>query len=85
MTALVTPTGGTVLDPFAGTGTTGEAAFYEGFSAVLVEREGEYIADIKARMALCLSGPEERKRAIARRKGDAPNAGPLFTNKRAIP
>jgi DNA modification methylase len=36
---LVTPKGGTVLDPFAGTGTTGEAAFREGFNAVLIERE----------------------------------------------
>jgi site-specific DNA-methyltransferase (adenine-specific) len=38
---LVTPKGGTVLDPFAGTGTTGEAAFWEGFNAILVEREPE--------------------------------------------
>lgn len=75
---LVTPKGGTVLDPFAGTGTTAEAAFYEGFKAILVEREDEYVADIKARMALCLAGPEERKRSIAKRKGEVPDAGPLF-------
>jgi DNA modification methylase len=49
---LVTPKGGTVLDPFAGTGTTGEAAFREGFNAVLIEREAEYQADIRRRMAL---------------------------------
>lgn len=36
---LVTPPGGTVLDPFAGTGTTGEAALIEGVNAVLIERE----------------------------------------------
>ena len=48
---LITPPGGTVLDPFAGSGTTGEAALLEGFSAVLVEREAEYVADIKARLA----------------------------------
>ena len=36
---LVTPLGGTVLDPFAGTGTTGAAAFLEGFDAILIERE----------------------------------------------
>jgi len=48
---LVTPPGGTVLDPFAGTGTTGAAAIREGFHAVLVEREAEYVADIKARLA----------------------------------
>lgn len=47
---LVTPPGGTVLDCFAGSGTTGEAAMLEGFSAVLVEREDEYIADINRRI-----------------------------------
>lgn len=47
---LVTPPGGTVLDPFAGTGTTGEAALMEGFSCVLIEREAEYVADIEKRL-----------------------------------
>jgi len=48
---LVTPPGGTVLDPFAGSGTTGAAALDEGFRAVLVEREAEYVRDIKIRLA----------------------------------
>lgn len=65
---LVTPPGGTVLDPFAGTGTTGEAAFYEGFRAVLIEREGEYRADIARRMTLAMSGPDERRREIVKAK-----------------
>jgi site-specific DNA-methyltransferase (adenine-specific) len=47
---LVTPPGGTVLDCFAGSGTTGEAAYLEGFRAVLIEREAEYIADIHTRL-----------------------------------
>ncbi len=77
---LVTPPGGTVLDPFAGTGTTGEAAFREGFNAVLIEREEEYQADIRRRMALCMAGPEERKReSIKAKLGDVPfEAGSLF-------
>lgn len=62
---LVTPPGGTVLDPFAGTGTTGEAAIREGCYALLMEREDEYRADIARRMALISAGPEERKRVIA--------------------
>ena len=33
---LVTPPGGTILDPFAGSGTTGEAAWREGFNCVLI-------------------------------------------------
>jgi site-specific DNA-methyltransferase (adenine-specific) len=77
---LVTPKGGTVLDPFAGTGTTGEAAFREGFKAVLIEREEEYQADIRRRMALVMAGPEERKReSIKAKVGDLPfEAGSLF-------
>ena len=47
---LITPPGGTVLDPFAGSGTTGMACIREGFDAVLIEREAEYVADIKARL-----------------------------------
>ena len=57
---LVTPRGGLVLDPFAGTGTTGEAAWREGMRAALIERESEYCPDIERRMALCLAGPDER-------------------------
>ena len=48
---MVTPTGGTVLDPFAGSGTTGMACMAEGFNAVLIEREEEYVADIRRRIA----------------------------------
>ncbi|MEI9804070.1 MAG: site-specific DNA-methyltransferase [Pseudolabrys sp.] len=65
---LVTPRGGLILDPFAGTGTTGEAAWREGFRAILIEREEEYQADIARRMALCLAGPEERRRESIKAK-----------------
>lgn len=47
---LVTPPGGILLDPFAGTGTTGQAAREEGFSYVLIEREPDYIKLIGARL-----------------------------------
>lgn len=49
---LVTPPGGTVLDPFAGSGTAGVAAMREGFNAVLIEREDEYVRDIRRRIAM---------------------------------
>jgi site-specific DNA-methyltransferase (adenine-specific) len=77
---LVTPRGGLVLDPFAGTGTTGEAAWREGMRAVLIEREAEYVADIERRMALALSGPDERARQSMKEKlKDKPaDHGPLF-------
>jgi site-specific DNA-methyltransferase (adenine-specific) len=48
---LVTPPGGTVLDCFAGSGTTGMACLREGFNVTLIEREAEYVADIKRRIA----------------------------------
>lgn len=47
---LITPPGGTILDPFAGSGTTGEAALDEGFSVTLIEREAEYCQDIRKRI-----------------------------------
>lgn len=48
---LVTPPGGVILDPFAGSGTTGAAALAEGFKVVLCEREDEYVQDIRRRLA----------------------------------
>jgi site-specific DNA-methyltransferase (adenine-specific) len=65
---LVTPKGGTVLDPFAGTGTTGESAWREGCRAVLIERETEYQEDIVRRMGLCLAGPDERRSACVKQE-----------------
>lgn len=49
---LVTPPGGTVLDPFAGSGTTGLAASQEGFRSVLIELEEEYVGLIRQRCGL---------------------------------
>lgn len=76
---LVTPPGGTVLDPFAGSGTTGEAAFREGMRAVLIEREESYREIITRRMALAQSGPDGRRHAILVAKGRVDyDPGPLF-------
>lgn len=40
---LVTPPNGTVLDPFAGSGSTGVAAVKLGFQFIGIERESEYV------------------------------------------
>lgn len=48
---LLTPAGGTVLDPFAGSGTTLEAAAREGFDVVTVERDERYLPLIAERAA----------------------------------
>jgi site-specific DNA-methyltransferase (adenine-specific) len=47
---LVTPPGGTVLDPFLGSGTTALAAEAESFDWIGIEREAEYIAIAGARL-----------------------------------
>jgi DNA modification methylase len=48
---LVTPPGGTVLEPFAGSGTTVEACVLEGFHCIAIEREADYLPLIEARLA----------------------------------
>lgn len=47
---LVTAKGGTVLEPFAGSGTTLEAAVLEGFRAIGIEREADYIPLVEQRL-----------------------------------
>lgn len=48
---LVTPPGGTVLDPFMGSGSTGRGAVLEGFSFIGIEMEAEYYDIADARIA----------------------------------
>lgn len=47
---LITPPGGTILDPFAGSGSTGKAAIIEDFKFIGIEREAEYIEIARARL-----------------------------------
>ena len=47
---MVTPKGGTVLDPFMGSGSTGKASVREGFNFVGIEREDEYMEIAKTRI-----------------------------------
>lgn len=46
---LITPPSGLILDPFAGSGSTGKAAMLEGFSFVGIEMQEEYAAIARAR------------------------------------
>ena len=50
ITALVCPDGGTVLDPFAGSGSTLEAAVTGGFTAIGIEQHEPYIPLIQQRV-----------------------------------
>lgn len=46
---LVTPPGGTILDPWMGSGSTGKAAKLEGFDFIGMEREADYFRIAQAR------------------------------------
>jgi hypothetical protein len=48
---LICPPNGTILDPFAGSGSTGIAAILEGFDFIGVEQDAEYLAIARARIA----------------------------------
>ncbi len=48
---LVTPSGGAVLDPFAGSGSTGKAAILEGFNFIGFELDPEYAETATLRLA----------------------------------
>lgn len=47
---LVTPSGGLVLDPFAGSGTTAEACIHEHMRCITIERDEQYLPLIVARL-----------------------------------
>ena len=60
---LITPKGGTTLDPFMGSGSTGKAAIRGGFDFVGIEREEEYMEIAEARIQYEIDNPysEETK------------------------
>jgi site-specific DNA-methyltransferase (adenine-specific) len=75
---LVTPPGGVVLDPFAGSGTTGIAALREGFCAILVERDVRHHADIQLRLEHAAGRGAHSANLKTRNKKARPIEGGLF-------
>ena len=57
---LACPPGGVILDPFAGSGSTGKAAIHEGFSFVGIERDPESFATAQRRIAAAQRDAAER-------------------------
>jgi site-specific DNA-methyltransferase (adenine-specific) len=84
---LVTPPGGIVLDPFAGSGSTGKAAALEGFRFVGIEIDPEYLTIAAARIRAAVpplfagslknkgSSVSHRSPPVARRTKDGGLAG----------
>jgi site-specific DNA-methyltransferase (adenine-specific) len=54
---LVTPKGGTTLDPFMGSCSTGKAAVRGGFDFVGIEREKDYFQIAEARIQYEIENP----------------------------
>jgi site-specific DNA-methyltransferase (adenine-specific) len=57
---LVTPPGGTVLDPFTGSGSTGKAALLDGFEFIGAELTEEYLPIIEGRLKWAVENREEK-------------------------
>lgn len=72
---LVCPPGGLFLDPFAGSGTAGVAALAEGRRAILIEREDQYVADIRERLAFYEGEGRHSLASKARNREDKPLGG----------
>lgn len=75
---LITPPGGLVVDPFAGSGTTGIACVLEGFEFVGFDRDAEYVALAEARIRWWAEHPEgTATRAILTAAAARPGADQL--------
>ena len=51
---LVTPPGGVILEPFAGSGATIEAALMEGFRVVAIEKDASFLPLIQSRLDILM-------------------------------
>jgi len=59
---LVTPNGGTTLDPFMGSGSTGKAAVRGGFDFIGIEREKEYFQIAETRIDYEIGNPYKEEK-----------------------
>jgi len=59
---LITPPGGTVLDPFMGSGSTGKGAILEGFDFIGIEQDAEYFKIAEARINFVLNKTDDQLR-----------------------
>lgn len=85
---LVTPPGGTVLDPFGGSGTTGCAAAIENFDAILIEQDSQYASIAQARIdhwkRVGDQVPPQRKKKVDRDTHDHLTVGSLESERKVV-
>ena len=62
---MITPNGGTVLDPFTGSGSTGRGAVLEGFNFIGIEMNSEYIDIARARIGASETVVAEQEKKLA--------------------
>jgi DNA modification methylase len=78
---MITPPGGHILEPFAGSGTTGIAAMAEGFDCTMIELMADHVIDIERKLAFLRGDGAmsfiEHDRRRDERAADV-NHGPLF-------
>lgn len=75
-----TPTGGVVLDPFAGSATTGVACMLEGRQCILIEQDSGYCEIGAARLRACREGAFEKSQKKSVKKS---NPAPMAVGSRA--
>lgn len=68
---LACPAGGLVFDPFAGSGSTGVATMLEGRQFVGIEREPDYVAISRARLAHWAAAAGENQKGCSQTKRNA--------------
>jgi hypothetical protein len=66
LTRLVTPSGGLILDPFLGSGTTGCAAVAQGFAFVGIDQSEEYVEWARHRIAWWAANPDGRATGVTK-------------------
>lgn len=75
---LVTPPGGLILEPFAGSGKTGIAAMVEGFDCEMIDLKQEHVADIERQLAILRGESSTLLKEHLTRAQDVTPLGGLF-------
>ena len=67
---LVTPSGGIVLDPFTGSGSTGKAALLDGYQFIGIEMTEDYLPIIEGRLKFANKTFEDSQKLAETQKSE---------------